>query len=288
MTRTEQEYNYRLLKQKQVHENLTYLNQIDYKGSQLSPHFQIDPSRYPPTKIGSKIFYFDIDNTLYSQKLHINEQMKESIIQYMINILHFNDHDEARTVLEEYCDQYGLSLIGFMKDYNVDPEEYNLFVDDSLQLNNILKPNIKLRHFLLKLKLDAKFDKLWLFTNSFKTHAIRCIKLLGIADLFDGITYCNYYNLYSNQDDSPINKQTIRCKPNLPIYEQLKLESGLDNWKDAYFVDDNLHNLYTATHLGMKRCFHLVELKDTTTQQDIKKTKNIITINKLSDIIKFV
>lgn len=281
MTRTEQEYNYRLLKQKQLEDNSRYLTQIDYKGSQLSSHFQIDPAVYPPKDVGGKIFYFDIDNTLYSQKFQINLQMQESIIDYMVNIIHFDDREEARGVLEEYADKYGLSLIGFMKDYNVDPENYNLFVDDSLQLNNLLKPDKKLRKLLLTLKLDYNFDKLWLFTNSYKTHALRCVRLLGIADLFDGITYCDYYNLGDNIE----NKHSILCKPNIPIYEKLKLESGLDDWKHAYFVDDNLYNVQTAQRLGMKRCFHLV------TEGNINKdnnSKDIVKINTLSDVLKFV
>ncbi len=282
MTRTEQEYNYRLLKQRQVRDNLGYLAHIDYKGSQVSPHFQVDPQVYPSVNVGGKVFYFDIDNTLYLQKFHINVQVQESIIDFMINILHFNDREECRDILEEYCDKYGLSLIGFMKDYNVDPEEYNLLVDDTLQLNNILKPDKQLRHFLLTLKLDYKFDKLWLFTNSFKTHALSCVKLLGIADLFDGITYCDYYNLGDNIE----NKHSIRCKPNIPIYEQLKLESGLDDWEHAYFVDDNLHNLQTAQQLGMKGCFHLVTPDTNINFNTGKKSKDIITIDHLSDILK--
>lgn len=286
MTRTEQEYDYIQLKQRQVENNLQYLQSIDYKGSQVSEHFQIDPKEYPKQpQQHAKIFYFDIDNTLYSQRFHINEQMQQSITDYMVNILHFQDHDQAMTILQDYCNQYGLSLIGFMKDYNINPEQYNLLVDDSLQLNHLLKPDLKLRHLLLSLKLDYKFDKLWLFTNSYKNHALRCVKLLGIADLFDGITYCNYDNLITNGNFD--NKHSFRCKPNLPIYEQLKLESGLTSWNDAFFVDDNLNNLKTAKRLGMKRCFNLID-RDETQCDPVGTSNDIITISSLLDIPKFI
>lgn len=50
--------------------------------------------------------------------------------------------------------------------------------------------------------------RLWLFTNAYITHGQRVVKLLGIDDLFDGITYCDY------------GQESLVCKPKIEMYEK--------------------------------------------------------------------
>ena len=130
--------------------------------------------------------------------------------------------------------------------------QYNTFIDDSLPLQDYLKPDWKLRELLIKLKKKklGRFDKLWLFTNSYKNHAIRCVRILGIADLFDGITYCHY--------EKPIEEEFI-CKPDPKFFEMARLQSGLSSFSNAWFIDDNESNVESALGMGMGHVIHLIE-----------------------------
>lgn len=237
---------YRLFIQQQLKVNQCHLDSLTHEGSQVT--FEVDPISYPPQNPDLKVMFFDIDNCLYKRSTRIHDLMQLSICRYFKHQLKLNDK-EASQLSSSYYTQYGLAIRGLVKHHQIDALEYNKAVDDTLQLQDILKPDLQLRALLQKLKSSKKIDRMWLFTNSYKNHALRCIKLLGIADLFHGITYCDY-----SQDD-------LICKPNSLAFDKAKKESGLGNYKNAYFVDDSGNNIKTGIELGIAKCIHLVELQ---------------------------
>lgn len=259
---------YKLNKEKIFNAKATHLHGLVGKGTRLSPNCQIDPINLPPQEPNITIFYFDLDNTLYSHNLGISQAMEQNICQYMTFEMGIDDKDDANEILRNYYHEFGLSLIGLIKDYKVNPLEYNKMVDDSVPLHKVLRPDPELRKFLVCCKLQ--FDKLWLFTNSFKNHAVECLKLLGVADLFDGITYCDYTR--------PLDE--IYCKPDVRFYQQLKLESGLGSWKNSWFVDDNIDNIRMGNSLGMKNCFYI------TSDTQINRTKAVPNIVQITNVLQ--
>ena len=109
-----------------------------------------------------------------------------------------------------------------MRHHKVDPMEYNKKVDDALPLEEILEPNKKLRQMLED--IDKTKVKLWLFTNAYLTHGKRVVKLLGIEDMFEGITFCDYAST------------PFICKPSPAMFEKAMREANATNVKDCYFV----------------------------------------------------
>ncbi|KAL6950207.1 hypothetical protein ACO0QE_000883 [Hanseniaspora vineae] len=196
------------------------------------------------TKPCDSVFFFDIDNCLYKKKLEIHVLMQVYIRKYFQNILKLNSYKDAKSLNERYYKEYGLAIKGLINEnphIDIDPIEYNKLVDDALPLQDLIKPDMELRKVLVDLKKSGKVDKLWLFTNAYKNHGIRVVKLLGIADLFDGITYCDYDK-----------EENMICKPSLKAYEKAKLQSGLKSYGNAYFIDDSINNIKTAKDLGFK------------------------------------
>lgn len=61
---------------------------------------------------------------------------------------------------------------------------YNREVDDTLELDTVLKPDESLTELLSC--LDTSKVKLWIFTNAYITHARRVLKLLDIERFFEG------------------------------------------------------------------------------------------------------
>ncbi|EDO19170.1 hypothetical protein Kpol_1050p27 [Vanderwaltozyma polyspora DSM 70294] len=231
--------NFKHLVHKQLELNEAHLDSLNYKGSQVT--FDVDPVKLPKPDPNLKVFFFDIDNTLYAQSTRIQDLMVRAILNYLENYLGL-DPDQAQYINKTYYREYGLLIKGLALHNGVNALEYNSMVDDSLPLQRVLKPDLKLRDVLEKLKSSGKFDKLWLFTNAYKNHALRCIRILGIADLFDGITYCDY-------NQSPDN---FICKPDPRAFEKARLQSGLGSYSNGYFIDDSGSNVSVGLELGMR------------------------------------
>lgn len=265
--------NYKTAKEKVLNDKAEFLLELQGEDTKLSPNCQIDPASLPPQDPNVTIFFFDLDNTLYSHSLAIHHLMEQNICQYMMWEMGIQDRGRVVEILRDYYHQFGISLIGLINDYKVDPLEYNKMVDDSVPLHKLLHRDPKLRQFLLRCK--QLFDKLWLFTNSYKNHAIECLQLLGVADLFDGITYCDYRR--------PLDE--MYCKPDVRFYQQLKFESGLGSWKNSWFVDDNIDNIRMAKSLGIRNCFYI---NTSGTNASTGTSQNIITITDILQIDKYL
>ena len=131
---------------------------------------------------------------------------------------------EAKRLHGEYYTMYGLAIEGLVRHHEIDPLDYNAKVDDALPLEDIIKPNPDLRALLQ----DVDRDKvsLWLFTNAYVTHGRRVVKLLGVEDCFDGLTYCDY------------SEMPLVCKPSIKMYEKAMREAGVERVEDCYFVGE--------------------------------------------------
>ncbi|CAB4256214.1 similar to Saccharomyces cerevisiae YGL224C SDT1 Pyrimidine nucleotidase [Maudiozyma barnettii] len=269
MSEFERRINYRTQIEQQLLKNKLQLDSLDYEGSQLKPGFRTSLDDTPvEVDPDSKIFYFDIDNTLYRRSTGIQEMMQDAIYHYVRNELSIPS-GTAKHIMNTYYKQYGLMAAGLVHNFNIDPLKYNMMVDDSLEIGHVLKPDLKLRKVLLQLKEDNQIEKLWLCTNAYVNHAVRCIRLLGIADLFDGITFTQYES----------SSREIICKPDHRFFERVKRESGLGNWNNAFFIDDSFANIQSAAALGMSKCFLVTE----TTTDDGNKLKAIQSIDDPDD-----
>lgn len=132
------------------------------------------------------------------------------------------DWEDAVTLHQRYYKEYGLAIKGLTLNHKIDALEFNREVDDALPLDSILQPNMKLRKLLSD--IDASKVKLWLFTNAYVNHAKRVMKLLGVDDLFEGVTYCDYKD------------EDLICKPLPAAFEKAEIESGASGINKCYFV----------------------------------------------------
>lgn len=206
----------------------------------------------PPQAKNKKIFYFDIDNCLYNRSTRIHDMMEVKIHKYFKDNLQLND-EEAHNLHLNYYKTYGLAIEGLVRNHEVDAMEYNAVVDDSLDLKSVLKYNKKLRELLQHIKETNDFDYFWLVTNAYKNHALRVISFLGLGDIFDGLTFCDYASY------------PILCKPmNDYFYKCFNLTQVDYNDQNTmsyqYFVDDSELNVKAAHKLHLGNVIHFIEL----------------------------
>jgi pyrimidine and pyridine-specific 5'-nucleotidase len=147
--------------------------------------------------------------------------MSELIDQYFMKHLSL-DRAEAYRLHQEYYKTYGLAIEGLVRNHKIDPLEYNDQVDDALPLEEILSPDPQLRKFLQG--IDKTKVKLWLFTNAYVNHGKRVVKILGVEDLFEGLTYCDYGG------------RPLICKPAEEMFSKAMREAGVSDINKCYFV----------------------------------------------------
>jgi pyrimidine and pyridine-specific 5'-nucleotidase len=190
------------------------------------------------------IFFFDIDNCLYPKSRKVHDHMARLINKYFIT--HLGTTTEEATLLHQrYYKDYGLAIEGLSRFHKIDPLDFNREVDDALPLDELLTPHAETREMLLR--FDTAKVKLWLFTNAHITHGRRVVKLLGIEDLFEGITYCDYAV-------SP-----LVPKPLPAMFAKAEREAGVQPTTPVYFVDDSFLNCRAAFERGWTNTVHLVE-----------------------------
>jgi pyrimidine and pyridine-specific 5'-nucleotidase len=130
--------------------------------------------------------------------------------------------EDAYDLHIKYYKQYGLAIEGLVRHHQINALEFNAKVDDALPLEEVLKPDPDLRRLFED--VDREKVTLWLLTNAYVTHGKRVVRLLGIDDLFDGITYCDYA------------EEQIIAKPQKQFFEKGMKDAGVNDFADCYLV----------------------------------------------------
>ncbi|PHH81333.1 hypothetical protein CDD82_994 [Ophiocordyceps australis] len=189
------------------------------------------------------VLFFDIDNCLYSRNARVHDLMADLIDKYFVKHLEI-PLQEATRLHKDYYTNYGLAIEGLVRHHQIDPLDYNSKVDDALPLERVIKPNPELRRLLED--IDQSKVKPWLLTNAYVTHARRVVRLLGVDDLFQGLTYCDY------------GQQPLICKPHPAMYSKAMRQAGVERVEKCFFVDDSYLNCVKAKEFGWTTA-HLIE-----------------------------
>ncbi len=176
-----------------------------------------------------KYWIFDLDNTLYSGKTKVFEQVDKKMSKYISSKLNVSV-EEAKKIQKNYFYEYNTTLNGMIKNHEIDPDEFLEFVHDIdigfLQKDQKLAKEIK--------KLEGK--KI-IFTNGSRKHAINVTKKIGIDQYFDDI--------FDIVDSDFVPKPLI--EPYKKLVEKHKIDPKL-----CVLVEDIARNLKPAYEMGMK------------------------------------
>jgi len=97
----------------------------------------------------SKFWIFDLDNTLYSGKTRVFEQIDKKMSKYISGKLNVSIV-EAKEIQKKYFYKYNTTLNGMLKNHKIDANEYLEFVHD-IDID-FLKKDLTLNEELRKLK----------------------------------------------------------------------------------------------------------------------------------------
>ena len=175
-----------------------------------------------------KYWLFDLDNTLYSAKTKVFDQVEKRMTQYVSNKLDVS-MDKAKKIQKNYFHEYNTTLNGLIKNHKIDASEFLEFVHD-IDIN-FLKKDLKLSEELKKLG-----GKKMIFTNGPKKHALNITRKIGIDQHFDDI--------FDIVDSNFVPKPNM--EPYKKLIEKHKIDPNL-----CVFVEDIARNLKPAYEMGM-------------------------------------
>ena len=176
-----------------------------------------------------KFWLFDLDNTLYSGKTKVFEQVEKKMSKYISDKLSVSIK-KAKKIQKNYFYEYNTTLNGLIKNHKIDPDEFLEFVHD-----------IDIDFLQKDLKLSKEIEKLVgkkiIFTNGSRKHALNVTKRIGIDQHFDGIF--------------DIVDSNFMPKPFMEPYKKLVEKHKIDP-KLSVLVEDIARNLKPAYEMGMK------------------------------------
>jgi putative hydrolase of the HAD superfamily len=176
-----------------------------------------------------KFWIFDLDNTLYSGKTKVFEQVDKKMSKYISNKLNVTI-EEAKKIQKNYFYKYNTTLNGMIKNHKIDANEFLEYVHD-IDID-FLKKDLKLGKELKKLE-----GKKIIFTNGSRKHAENVTKKIGIDQYFD--------DTFDIVDSEFVPKPAI--EPYIKLIKKHKIDPKL-----CVFVEDIARNLKPAYEMGMK------------------------------------
>ncbi len=133
------------------------------------------------------VIFWDLDHTLYSQKTDI--YARKLIVEYAVKKLGM-ERGQARQICDRLELEFdGQTLAGLTQNYDVDPVEFEAWIDKEACLYERLRPSKRLNSLLKNSKARN-----WIITNSGWGHASRVVDALGISSYIEGIVFLDYSN----------------------------------------------------------------------------------------------
>jgi len=176
-----------------------------------------------------KCWIFDLDNTLYSGKTKVFEQVDKKMSQYISEKLNVSI-EEAKKIQKNYFYEYNTTLNGLIKNHKINADEFLEFVH-----------NVDIDFLEKDLKLSEEIKKLGgkkiIFTNGSRKHALNVTRKIGIDHHFDDI-----FDIVDSE---------FVPKPAVEPYKKLVKKHKIDP-KLCVFIEDIARNLKPAYEMGMK------------------------------------
>jgi putative hydrolase of the HAD superfamily len=179
----------------------------------------------------SRVWIFDLDDTLHNASAHIFPVMNRDMVQYIMDKLAL-DEAAAELLRQHYWRIYGATLKGLMRHHGVDPYHFLHETHQLITLPEMVLQTKRLRHTLQSLE-----GRKVIFTNAPRNYALRVLDLLGIGDCFELVF--------------SVESAAFHAKPSVRGFQRL-LQSINAKPSDCIMLEDTLSALMTAKRLGMR------------------------------------
>ena len=179
----------------------------------------------------TKVWIFDLDNTLHNARPHIFPHINRAMTEYLQTELGL-DAEAASELRRKYWMRYGATLLGLIRHHGTDPRDFLHRTHQFPDLARMLVREPQLRATLRRLP-----GRKLVFSNAPVNYSRAVLKALAIDDLFNAV-FC-------------IERTRFRPKPDTHGFLRLIRANRLRAPR-CIMVEDMLANLRAAKNLGMR------------------------------------
>lgn len=193
-------------------------------------------SNHTQALLNAPFWVFDLDNTLYHHSCNLFAEIDVHMSEYISRLVKL-PYDEARVYQKKLFHTYGTTLRGLLMENKIDDP-----MDFLNHIHNIdysvIEPDPLLDRALSALEVPK-----YILTNGPHSHAIHCLRRLGII-----------HHFVSDKEDRIFDTMDANLvpKPDVVPYEKFKEKYNLSSLREAVFVDDITHNLLIPHTMGMQ------------------------------------
>ncbi|GFH55191.1 hypothetical protein CTEN210_11667 [Chaetoceros tenuissimus] len=181
-----------------------------------------------------QVIFFDCDDCLYFDGWQLASQLTAKIEEWCTTKKNLPPGEAYELYKKHGTALKGLLAEGHMEDCEEEIDSYLRDVHD-LPIHEHLSIDEELRNLILQ--IDPSIPK-YIFTASVRHHAERCLKALGIEDLFVDII-----------DVKSCNLETKHAKSS---FEAAMNIAGVEDPESCLFLDDSLTNIKAAREVGWR------------------------------------
>lgn len=182
------------------------------------------------TSSTSRVWIFDLDDTLHNASAHIFPVMNMAMTRYIMQRLDL-DEEAAHLLRQHYWRVYGATLKGLMRHHGVNPHHF-LAETHAFLTDEMVQSTKQLRQLLQGLP-----GRKCVFTNAPRQYALQVLEALGISDCFSLV-----FSVESTR---------FHAKPSMRGFRML-LRILRCKSSDCVMFEDSLPALMTAKRLGMR------------------------------------
>lgn len=181
-----------------------------------------------------KAIFFDCDDCLYFDGWKLASKLTSKIEEWCVSKKGLPPGKAYELYKKHGTALKGLLAEGYMNETEKEIDEYLADVHD-IPISEHLSIDNELRNMLLK--IDPSIPK-YIFTASVRDHAERCLRALGIEDLFVDIIDVKSCNLAT--------------KHSTEAFEAALQIAGVQDPDTCIFLDDSKKNLAIASSMGIR------------------------------------
>ena len=183
----------------------------------------------------SRVWLFDLDNTLHDASHAAFGETNAAMNAYMIEHLGLDDTEAAR-LRQHYWQHYGATLLGLVRHHGVKASHFLEETHRHPGLESRLRTSAHDRAAIKRLS-GRKF----ILTNAPRNYTLRVLNTLRLADLFDGVISIEDMVMFGD----------LRPKPDARMFRRVAVRLKVRP-SDCVLVEDVLENQRAARSIGMR------------------------------------
>jgi len=180
--------------------------------------------------------FFDLDDCLYKNSWDTMDQITNKAEQYCSEVLGL-----PKGTTSGFYEKYGSTVRGLVEERLIQDEEVHAFLSYVHDVPLKINADPQLRQMLISVSTSC-----WVFTQSVKEHAWRCLELLGVKDLFSGIIAVSSQEMIGKVGYTT--KRDARCFAAAMEFAGIQQDKA----SRCLFFDDSPSNVKAARQFGWK------------------------------------